>query len=203
MFPLSMILSDPKVLKEEYKRAWGEWKARVQKFEGLQAEAEQKLEELHKRRRLLSIQHEQGIIDETELMKRWAKIKDDISMQERAVRELVNLTSPEAPFMDPQRFAINKGAISWDFMDMYMNMDNEELIKLADKLDLTVQVRSKEDIEITARLPIDINLSFKTRFGASIAVASVLPSSTIRLRQDCSDMPTIPSTPQASSASLG
>ena len=164
-------------MKKENKGAWGEWKERVQKFEGMQAEAEQKLEELHKRRRLLSIQHEQGIIDDTELMKRWAKIKDDISMQERAVRELVNLTSPEAPFMDPQRFAINKGAISWDFMDMYMNMDNEELIKLADKLDLTVQVRSKEDIEITARLPIDINLSFKTRFGASIAVASVLPTS--------------------------
>ena len=133
---------------------------------------------MHKKRRLISFQHEEGIIDDKEALSKWEALKHEIADQERRVNELETMTAPEPPLLSEEVFRCNEGALVGGAYEFLMESNNEDLIKLCDKYEVEVRIKSKEEIEIKARLPVELRREFRLKGKPVVAVSAAESVST-------------------------
>ena len=94
---LNEVLCDPERLRVALIQARAEWDLKSYRVGEQRTAIQRQLEELSKRRRLLSVQHEHRVINDAELLARFRSLEDE---ERRAQDALEDLTAPVAAEMD-------------------------------------------------------------------------------------------------------
>ena len=162
---LHEVLYDPERLRVALIHARAEWELKAYQVEEQRDAIRQQLEQLGARRRLLSVQHEHRVINDTELFARFRNLEGEESRAKDALEDLKTLTSaqvdsapPLTAWLDdtvPQ--LLEKMALDMAHLERGAREDEatsrQPLDRIAEEMGLRVTVRQNGALAVQFRIP--------------------------------------------------
>jgi DNA invertase Pin-like site-specific DNA recombinase len=163
-------LADPVVLNAEISKTRSEWEERRTSIESRLIELKNQLDRLKKQKQRLSIQHQYGIVDDLDLIKRSKGIDAIIKQMESETLEIDSFI--EQP--PPREIDVDEWRSSWlPFADI--DAVDEYRAKLAELIDLRVVIQSVNKLgvfrlQLSAKVPLALSeatISEPTQYNVS------------------------------------
>ena len=166
---LHEVLCDPERLRVALIRARADWELKAYQLEEQRNAIRRQLEELGTRRRLLSVQHEHRVINDTELLVRFRSLEEE---ERRAQDALEDLTTPAAAQMDSP-----PTLTAW-LDDALPELVGKMMIEMAD-LERGVHERELTSRQALDRIAEDMGVRVSVRRNGALAVQFRVPASLV------------------------